>query len=209
MKTEIIPVIHVINYEQVIKNLVTCKSLGIKKVFLISHMSANEQLIVMAKEIKFLMPDMWIGINLLGVPTIDVLTNPELDKLDAIWADVTITSEMAKKRTFKGQFFGGLAFKYQRDSHNISQDSCDEAKLSTDVATTSGAGTGMEAEMYKINTIRERLGEHPMAIASGVNTDNISHYKGIVNYLLVASSITGINEMIVYDYLKELIDKNV
>jgi hypothetical protein len=44
-----------------------------------------------------------------------------------------------------------------------------------------------------------------MAIASGVNPYNISDYNGIVDYLLVASSITSRTEMIILDRLKELI----
>ena len=46
-----------------------------------------------------------------------------------------------------------------------------------------------------------------MAIASGVSVDNIESYKGIVDYLLVASSITTSGEMIIKDKLKELVEK--
>jgi len=35
-----------------------------------------------------------------------------------------------------------------------------------------------------------------MTIASGVNIENIDTYKGIVDYLLVASSITSRSEII-------------
>jgi hypothetical protein len=46
-----------------------------------------------------------------------------------------------------------------------------------------------------------------MAIASGVNQDNISLYKGVVDYLLVASSITSRSEIIYKDKLEELLNK--
>ena len=46
-----------------------------------------------------------------------------------------------------------------------------------------------------------------MAIASGVNVNNIVSYKGVINYLLVASSITSKSEIIDKDKLKELLEK--
>lgn len=46
-----------------------------------------------------------------------------------------------------------------------------------------------------------------MAIASGVSIENIDSYKGIVDYLLVASSITDRNEMIIKDKLVQLKSK--
>jgi predicted TIM-barrel enzyme len=46
-----------------------------------------------------------------------------------------------------------------------------------------------------------------MAIASGVSAQNISNYKGIANYILVASSITSKTEIIDKDKLTELISK--
>ncbi len=204
MKTEIIPVIHVITKFQAYANAKLCLSLGINKVFLISHRGSNEALVELAHEMKNIHPELWVGVNLLGVPTIEALTMPELDGLDGIWSDVTITPTMADKRTFKGQFFGGVAFKYQPQPDDL-KTACEEAILATDVATTSGDGTGIAADDSKIHSIREYLGFHPMAIASGVNAENAKIYKDKVNYLLVASSITDRGEMINEDALKELI----
>lgn len=103
-------------------------------------------------------------------------------------------------------FFGGLAFKYQPQPTDL-ESACNEAKLATDVACTSGTGTGKAPTTVKINTIRNYLGSHPMAIASGVSIENIDSYKGIVDYLLVASSITDRNEMIIKDKLVQLKSK--
>ena len=48
-----------------------------------------------------------------------------------------------------------------------------------------------------------------MAIASGISAENINQYKDIVDYLLVASSITTSDrsEMIIKDKLIELKSK--
>jgi predicted TIM-barrel enzyme len=55
--------------------------------------------------------------------------------------------------------------------------------------------------------VNEFLADHPMAIASGVSIQNINDYKGIANYLLVATSITSSGEMIMKDKLIELKEK--
>lgn len=143
---------------------------------------------------------------MLGIPTHIALTNP-LNGIDGLWCDATITPSQAKLvRNFNGMFFGGLAFKYQPQPSDLKL-ACEEASQATDVATTSGAGTGKAADVEKIKTIREYLGNHPMAIASGVSAQNIDNYKGIADYLLVASSITSSGEMIIKDKLIELKNK--
>ena len=205
MKTEIIPVIHMLNQNQVITNIKTCIECGIKKVFLINHQVSEEELIGCALRVKKEYPKLWVGINILGVDTSIVLST-DLN-VDGLWCDATITSIDAKLvRNFKGMFFGGLAFKYQPQPKDLKV-ACEDAILATDVATTSGIGTGKAANIDKIKMIREYLGDHPMAIASGVSVDNIENYKDIVDYLLVASSITSPGEIIYKGELLKLLSK--
>lgn len=205
IKTEIIPVIHMINQNQVLTNVKICVENGIKKVFLINHQVDVESLLECAKRVKKEYPNLWVGVNMLGTRT-EVALNFD-SGFDGLWCDATITPDTSKLvREFKGMFFGGLAFKYQPQPKDL-KFSCEESILATDVATTSGVGTGKAANVDKIKLIREYLGTHPMAIASGVSAENIDNYKGIANYLLVASSITSNSEMIYEDKLKELINK--
>lgn len=206
MKTELIPVIHMINESQVLDNVEICHRNGIEKVFIINHVVSIQDLLKCSTKVKEKYPNMWVGVNMLGIPTHIALSNP-LTGIDGLWCDATISNEQAKKvRNFKGMFFGGLAFKYQSQPTDL-ESACEEATLATDVATTSGSGTGSAPTTVKINNIRGFLKEHPMAIASGVSVDNIDSYKGIVNYLLVASSITDKDEMIIESKLVELKSK--
>lgn len=206
MKTEIIPVIHMLNQNQVLTNVKTCLECGIKKVFIINHEVTITELIECANRVKKTYPDLWVGVNMLGMTTVNAVSQ-ELPSIDGLWCDATISKVDANNfRNFSGMFFGGLAFKYQPQPTDL-KSACEEAKIATDVATTSGVGTGKAADITKIKTIREYLGDHPMAIASGVSVDNIESYKGIVDYLLVASSITTKTEMIIKDKLKELVEK--
>lgn len=206
MKTEIIPVIHMVNENQVMTNVKICVECGIEKIFLINHVVSVQDLLKCALRVKQEYPSLWVGVNMLGIPTHIALTNP-LNGIDGLWCDATITPSQAKLvRNFNGMFFGGLAFKYQPQPSDLKL-ACEEASQATDVATTSGAGTGKAADVEKIKTIREYLGNHPMAIASGVSAQNIDNYKGIADYLLVASSITSSGEMIIKDKLIELKNK--
>jgi len=203
-KAEIIPVIHMINLEQVFANVETCVKNGIKKVFLINHVVTAQDVLSAAKEVKIEYPELWVGVNLLGVPTTNVICLPNV--VDGLWCDGTLTKEDANFRSFKGMLFGGLAFKYQRQPSDL-EEACKNAALTTDVATTSGPGTGKAATITKIETIRGYLGSHPMAIASGVSADNVQNYMHLADYLLVASSITDKDEMIIEEKLVELINK--
>lgn len=202
-KTEIIPVIHMLNHNQVMTNVKLCVSCGIQKVFLINHVVSVEDLIQCALEVKKVYPSLWVGINMLGVITTDAITR-EIE-VDGLWCDASVISSLAKEfRKFKGMFFGGLVFKYQPQPKDL-KEACEDSTFATDVSTTSGPGTGKAAGIDKIKMIRELLGDHP--IASGVS--EVEDYNGIVDYLLVASSITSRTEMIYEDKLKSLIDKLV
>jgi len=204
MKTELIPVIHMVNQNQVMTNVKTCVESGVQKIFIINHQTTSNELISCANKVKETYPNLWIGLNMLDVQAKDAILY-EFD-FDGLWCDQSIKPDDYKWRKFKGMLFSGLAFKYQPQPKDL-QLACQESILTSDVSTTSGSGTGKAADISKILQIREYLGNHPMAIASGVNQDNIYLYKGVVDYLLVASSITSRGEIIYKDKLEELLNK--
>ena len=203
INTEIIPVIHMINENQVLTNVETCLSCGIEKVFIINHQTTSEELIKCAKRVKETYPTLWVGINMLDKYVEDAILYEF--GFDGLWCDQSIKLEDYKYRKFEGMLFTGLAFKYQPQPKDIEL-ACKESILTSDVSTTSGPGTGRAADINKILELRKHLGEHPMAIASGVNVDNIKNYKDVVDYLLVASSITSKSEIIYKERLLELLD---
>jgi len=203
INTEIIPVIHMINENQVLTNVETCLSCGIEKVFIINHQTTSEELIKCAKRVKDTYPTLWVGVNMLDKYVEDAILYEF--GFDGLWCDQSIKLEDYKHRNFKGMLFTGLAFKYQPQPKDIEL-ACKESILTSDVSTTSGPGTGKAADINKILELRKHLGEHPMAIASGVSVDNIENYKDVVDYLLVASSITSASEIIYKDKLLELLE---
>lgn len=201
MKPIISPVIHMLNMNQVRDNINTCLSVGINHVFIINHVTEVPELINCTLKMREEFPDLWIGMNPLGYYNWQAL-HLDLD-ISALWIDETITTE---ERNFKGLVFGGLAFKYQKQPNDIEL-ACKDAIKFTDVACTSGPGTGKAPSIEKIKTLRYHLGDHPLAIASGVSVDNVHLYAEYVDYLMVASSITDKNEMINKDKLYQLYDK--
>jgi hypothetical protein len=196
---EIIPVIHVTSREQALVNTGICLGLGVKKAFYINHAISSTALIEITNEIKRTVPSFWVGMNLLGVSTNQVL-NTQYD-IDAVWIDETVKST---QRTFRGKVFGGLAFKYQSQPTDL-EAACQEARQCVDVATTSGPATGKAASVDKVRKIRNLIGGHPLALASGVTPENVSIFRPYVDFALVATSITDINEMLLPHKLKELL----
>ena len=198
-----------IDEEQVFANVDTCIKCGIQKIFIINHVVTVDELILCAHKVKSYYHygrTLWVGVNMLGLNADECLTSPPLN-IDGIWCDSSLPLD--KKYlldNYKGMFFGGVAFKYQPQPKDL-QSACEESKLVTHVATTSGSGTGKQPTTYKIKVMREYLGEHPMAIASGISVENINDFKDIADYLLVATSITDSNEMIIEEKLMELNSK--
>lgn len=191
---KIIPVIHVLNNNQVIKNVQTVIKCGLDAVFLINHNVSITELLNSAKKVKEQFPNIWVGVNLLGMDIENAVTY-DLDYLDGLWCDQTMTLEAYKNRKFKGLLFTGYDFKYQpKPTENV-----DVISKWTDVIVTSGTGTGKETPREKLNN----LVGNTTAVASGVNKYNINNYN--TDYVLVASSITNWKEIIEEDKLLELI----
>ena len=207
----ILPVIHVVDVVQVEKNLLVAIQEGAQGVFLINHDFDIEQFLPIIRTIRQKYPSVWLGVNFLGVTGLDAF--PILGQLqhegcivDAYWADDARIDEFcgvdgqaeaiqiheAKRRSgWRGMYFGGAAFKKQRqvDAENYGA-AAELAREFMDVVTTSGIATGQEADLSKVDVFRQGIGDTPLALASGVNPQNIHHYAAQVDAVLVA---TGIN----------------
>ena len=142
----------------------------------------------------------WIGVNLLGESTVSVFDQLNND-VSGLWADNAYIDEWSKKQSnadsiksakeksgWKGLYFGGVAFKYQRHVDNLAL----AAQIATqyvDVITTSGEGTGLAPDYEKVASMKASVGNSPIAIASGISPENIATYKDVANCYLVATSL--------------------
>jgi predicted TIM-barrel enzyme len=161
----------------------------------------NEVLAPSALAIKARWPERLVGINYLGEdPAKAVLANVA-NGLDMTWTDAQLTHSSAEPwthaqriqtalaKTPKHLLFAGVAFKHQRPEPQPELAARMAAQFGF-VPTTSGAATGVAAEVDKIARLRTALGDAPLAIASGVTPENVHEYAPYLSHILVASGVS-------------------
>lgn len=202
MKTTVIPVIHFQDEAQAIRNAELVFAEGCDHVFLIDMTGPSKRARNCAGVIKTIYPDKKVGMNFLGVESYTAVEIGIRAGLDMTWTDHQLThTKWAKDDDIKltlnrmtqqpnHMLFVGCAFKYQPE------EPCpgDAARYAVDcgfIPTTSGDGTGIEADVEKIALIRENLQPtDPLAIASGITPDNASRYTPYLSHILVATGIS-------------------
>lgn len=206
----VLPVIHVQDAPQTMRNIATLIRAGAPGAFVINHDFDLPTFLPILKTIRRATPDLWLGVNFLAQP--GNIAFPVLGELaaaglplDAYWADDARIDErtdphqpeadqIADIRTqsgWQGLYFGGVSFKKQRPvPPELDQTSAAIATRYMEVVTTSGIATGHHADLTKIRNFRAGIGNRPLAVASGITPDNAPDYCADVDCFLVA---TGIN----------------
>jgi len=217
-KHMIYPVIHVKDEEQAIRNTQIAKDAGCDGVFLINHGIYAQTLIQIHSKVAKEFPKWWIGINCLGLTPHQMFyhSTPEMS---GIWTDnagiyedldeqieAEGIKEIRGKNEWKGTYFGGIAFKYQREVTDL-ESICKKAMPYVDVITTSGPGTALAADVNKIERMHSALGEWPLAIASGITAENVEDYLDKATCFLVASGINKTWDDLDETLVKQLVDK--
>ena len=200
MTKKFLPVIHVLDLNQMLRNIAISKSNGADGVFLINHgsISSKELIGLYAKAIETY-PDFWIGINFLDLSGHEVFQRvPE--SVRGIWVDdggvdeesrehAKLIYRSRKRSSFTGVYFGGVAFKGQVEVKDVKKIAKKATKY-MDVVTTSGPMTGVSASIEKVSSMKKSIGERSLALASGVTIDNVDNYLPYVDYFLVATGIS-------------------
>lgn len=200
----LLPVIHPISREEALAAVHIAQSLGIRGVFLIDQGMIERDVLALVREVRDRYPALWIGVNLLARAPAEALAAAidACGAVDGIWSDNAGVDERvvharagdfvaARKRLgWNGLYFGGVAFKYQRE---IAQEYLGRAASNAapymDVVCTSGPGTGYAADVSKVRALRSGLGDHAMALASGVTPQNVRDYMPYVQAFLVGTGI--------------------
>jgi predicted TIM-barrel enzyme len=197
----VLPVIHVASAEQALRNARIARDAGADGVFLINHRIAAPELLDAYRHVAAAHPDLWIGVNCLGVAARDVFrTLP--DGVAGVWVDDAGIREgvddqveaeqtaLARRRaSAQPSYFGGAAFKYQRGVTDLEAVARIAARY-VDVVTTSGPGTGEAPDVEKIRRMRRALPATPLAIASGITPENVDAYLPWADAFLVATGIS-------------------
>jgi len=202
-----LPVLHLKAIEHTHDQVAVAIENGADGVWLINHSTDNQMLTVeQFKLVRREHPDLWIGMNLLGIPAHAAMHQVSIlfvngERVDGLWADDSgIRDEgpsqkarnvwITKRETgWDGEYFGSVAFK----AGPIIQDPPAAAKIAKgfmDVVTTSGTATGIPADLEKVRGMKEALGDHRLGVASGITPENVQDYLPFVDDFLVATGIS-------------------
>jgi uncharacterized protein len=202
----VLPVVHPVGRTEALASVEIAHAAGAKGVFTINQGMNDDQVLALVREIRLRYPALWIGVNLLGNSPAKALGDA-LDacgQIDGIWSDNALVDERVtdqpaaaelvaarRARGWTGLYFGGVAFKYQRD---VADDALGRAAVLAapymDVVCTSGPGTGKPADVDKVIAMRQAVGpETAIALASGITAENVGTYLPYVDAFLVGTSI--------------------
>lgn len=215
----LIPVVHASGADQAITSTQIAAKAGCEAVFLIGHGMSYRNLLYVFDEVVLTQTCTWVGLNFLDLSPIEAASHMPVEA-NGCWVDDGMIDETSSSQTEADRLiralssrdrppllFAGVAFKGQRQPVDL-ESTCKLAKR-FDVVTTSGLGTGIAADPAKIRRMRAALGDHPLALASGVTADNVADYPG-VNCFLVGTSLEDDFGMLIYEEvarLRELIEK--
>lgn len=201
----LLPVVHPIGREEALTSVRIVHDLGVRGVFLIDQGMAEREVLALVHTARERYPALWIGLNLLTRTPSRALSIAlaVCGTIDGIWSDNAGIDECGLEHLsaeefafvrdtagWKGLYFGGVAFKYQREV--AAKDLGRAAEMSlpyVDVLCTSGPGTGYAADVEKVRALRAGLGDHAMALASGVTPENVRSYLPYVQAFLVGTGI--------------------
>jgi len=196
---------------------------GADGAFLVNHGVSYKFVLEWASIIAEKFKDFWIGINLLGLFALEVFDLLPVDThIKGVWVDDAgindtlspheqsypqrVCDKIATK--FKGIYFGGVAFKYQRDAVNVNYIATGNAARNyMDVVTTSGIATGVPADIEKVKKIKMAIGKVPLALASGVSSENVHLYSKFVDCFIVPTSVSDSFHELSEVKMQELVSK--
>lgn len=212
----VLPVIHIVDERQTLQNAELALEAGADGVFLINHDLAYKILLEIHNALVAEFPDLWSGVNCLDLEATDVFDHID-GRINGVWTDNALIDEtkihqpnaadVSKKRQnagWNGLYFGGVAFKYQREVTDLATAASIAADY-MDVVTTSGPATGQAAAPDKIRIMKQAIGDVPLAIASGITPENVIEYLPYADCFLVATGISRRIDFLDADLTRSLI----
>lgn len=184
----LLPVVHCIDTQQVQAQADVALEHGADGIWLINQGGMDDRGVLYTAEfIARERPGLFIGVNLLGLGRKEIEDRlvSRRSPVVGLWTDTLIVTR------FRGLYFGSVAFKGQPpvDPSRWGKKAREAMILGADVVTTSGPATGQPAPIEKVQAMRKVLGDHALALASGVAVDNVAQYLPFVDAFLVASSL--------------------
>lgn len=149
----VLPVIHVSSGEQARRNATVARDAVADGIFLINHSIGSDELLQIHDDIAKIYPGWWVGVNCLDLDPERVFSRI-LPGVSGVWTDNAMIREGQDDQpdaervlkaqvtnSWKGLYFGGVAFKYQRRVDDLKA-AARIARRFMDVVTTSGITPG-------------------------------------------------------------------
>lgn len=210
-KPFIYPVIHHLDKNTSLDQVMLCAHLNVDGVFLISHHGDDEAIVKVAIEAKKEYPNLKVGINLLSTSPVEAVNQAIFHQLDMVWADsmgvdskgLRPLGQHLSQLTPKIPLFCSVAFKHQPYEPNPPLAAVN-ALNGGFIPTTSGEATGSAPDLDKIIDMSLAV-NGKLAIASGMTPDNIHLYAPYLKYILVATGVSMNDYQIDPEKLKRFI----
>lgn len=208
---KVFPVVHINTTETAVEQATLAFDSGADGVYLIDHHNkSGERVLDTLGQLRVERPNSYIGVNLLGITALDAVRMLQLaadegrsEVPSGLWVDDIRASHgntVERPKTLKDasaqlqatRILGGVAFKYTQtftENPELAVQEVESLLHAVDVVTTSGRGTGAAPTVAKIRAMKAASGDTPLAVASGVSLENIAEYEGVIDEILVASSI--------------------
>lgn len=197
----LLPVIHCIDEKQVREQYKIAKESGGDGVFLINQGGLTPfEILDLNYELYKEDREFFCGINLLGYKSENLRTITRSSYTKGIWIDNYGINLNDYKESFynihplldiEKLIFGGIAFKYQEKVLPLDYEYLGHLArhYKIDIPTTSGDTTGEPPPLTKIMAIKLGIGKLPLAIASGIDSENVRKFLPYADVFIVSSSI--------------------
>jgi uncharacterized protein len=144
---------------------------------------------------KSILGNLVLGINLLCNPYSSfMMANSPEDRASFVQFDNINSSgldegryNVARAINRGTKVFGGVRFKYQRETGRSLEEDIAEAMARCDVIVTTGSGTGVETPIQKLKDFKKIAGEFPVFVGAGLNAKNAYEQLSVADGAIVGS----------------------
>lgn len=195
------PVVHCVDSAQVQRAVEVAMGNGADGVFLINQGGFVRSEVVRAAKSALASGAPFVGVNLLGLRADDALDTIGTTSIPGLWCDDAkvwldhydgpARAVAANARLLDRRFFGGVALKYRREIPvaRLGEIARMAVEAGVEIITTSGPATGSPPTVGKVAAMRAAIGDHALAIASGITPENVGAFLPYVDAFLVATGI--------------------
>ena len=207
-----LPVIYAWDESQTLRNVETVRNVGADGVFLINHGMGYQGLLRITAAAISKHGPRFVGVNCLDLRTHELIRRLP-DGVAGVWSN-DVPALGAEPETVDAldharrmRHWDGLLLAPLITGEAAAASGAAETRLSVDVPTIVGRGIGSSEEVDVVRSVSESIGEAPLAIAAGVDSDYVDQVLPFVNCVMTAARGNEKLEEVDQDEARRLSDK--